>query len=97
MQCRSWWGLRVFGVCALVGMLMGATVVQATAQARGTTTTRSPHGDLNVPCQNCHTVLGWKPIRAVPEFDHRKTSYPLLGMHENVTCCLLYTSDAADE
>lgn len=35
--------------------------------------TRSPHGALNTPCQNCHTPIGWTPIRAVPEFEHRKT------------------------
>ena len=48
--------------------------------------THSPHGNLNIPCQNCHTTLGWKPIRAVPEFDHNQTRYPLRGMHQSVTC-----------
>ena len=49
-------------------------------------TTRSPHGALAIPCENCHTAGGWRPIRAVPEFDHSKTSYPLRGMHEKVKC-----------
>ena len=49
-------------------------------------TTRSPHGPLSIPCENCHTSAGWRPIRAVPEFDHNKTSYPLRGMHEKVKC-----------
>jgi hypothetical protein len=49
-------------------------------------TTRNPHGPLRVPCENCHTAAGWRPIRAVPEFDHNKTSYPLRGMHEKVKC-----------
>jgi hypothetical protein len=39
-----------------------------------------------MPCQNCHTLSGWKPIRAVPEFDHNTTKYPLRGMHEGVSC-----------
>jgi len=30
--------------------------------------------------------VGWKPIRAVPEFDHNKTKYPLRGLHEGVAC-----------
>ena len=47
---------------------------------------RSPHGALDVPCQNCHTSFGWKPIRAIPEFDHNRTKYPLRGMHQSVTC-----------
>ena len=48
--------------------------------------TDSPHGTLNVPCQNCHTAESWKPIRAVPEFNHDQTRYPLRGMHQNVAC-----------
>jgi len=49
-------------------------------------TTRSPHGPLAIPCENCHTAAGWRPIRAVPEFDHNKTKYPLRGLHEKVPC-----------
>jgi hypothetical protein len=49
-------------------------------------TTRSPHGPLAIPCENCHTATGWKPIRAIPEFDHNKTKYPLRAMHEKVRC-----------
>src|SRR5579863_6702279 len=48
--------------------------------------THSPHGSLNLPCQNCHTANAWRPIRAVPEFDHNQTKYPLRGMHTSVTC-----------
>jgi hypothetical protein len=48
--------------------------------------THSPHGNLSTPCQNCHTASAWKPIRAVPEFDHNQTRYPLRGMHQSVTC-----------
>jgi hypothetical protein len=65
-----------------------------TANASNTQTsvnTRSPHGNLNVPCQNCHTVEGWKPIRAIPEFDHNQTRFPLRGLHEGVTCTQCHT------
>ncbi|HTT21516.1 MAG TPA: hypothetical protein VMG82_21485, partial [Candidatus Sulfotelmatobacter sp.] len=48
--------------------------------------THSPHGKLALPCQNCHTSNGWRPIRAVPEFDHSQTRYPLRGMHTAVAC-----------
>jgi hypothetical protein len=51
----------------------------------------SPHGNLAIACQNCHTVSGWKPIRTVPEFDHNKTRYPLRGMHEGVACTQCHT------
>ncbi len=56
------------------------------AQAAGTSGTHSPHGNLTIPCQNCHTASGWRPIRAVPEFDHNQTRYPLRGMHQSVAC-----------
>jgi hypothetical protein len=50
-------------------------------------TTRNPHGPtLTIPCENCHRVTAWRPIKANPEFDHNKTRYPLRGMHEKVQC-----------
>jgi hypothetical protein len=77
----------------LVVLVMLTTGVSATAQdARPTSQqTRSPHGPLAIPCENCHTLTGWKPIRAVPEFDHKKTSYPLRGMHAKVDCVNCHT------
>src|SRR4051794_21913701 len=66
-------------VLALAGFSQGA-------RAQASTGTHSPHGNLATPCQNCHTPSGWKPIRAVPEFDHNQTRYPLRGMHTSVTC-----------
>jgi hypothetical protein len=68
----------------LVFLCWPTTSAPHTAEQRGST--RSPHGPLAVPCENCHTSAGWRPIRAVPEFDHNKTSYPLRGMHEKVQC-----------
>jgi hypothetical protein len=66
-------------VFALSGLL-GAVRAQV-AEVR-----HSPHGSLAIPCQNCHTANGWRPIRAVPEFDHNQTRYPLRGMHAAVAC-----------
>lgn len=53
--------------------------------------TRSPHGPLAIPCENCHTQTSWKPIRARPEFNHDKTSYALRGMHVKVDCVECHT------
>jgi hypothetical protein len=78
--------LKSGGVLNLIAALLVMLVVNtgfAQAQATGT---HSPHGNLNVPCQNCHTANAWRPIRAVPEFDHSQTRYPLRGMHQSVTC-----------
>ncbi len=60
--------------------------VQGNLRAKPSANSRSPHGPLNVACQNCHTAMGWKPIRSKPEFDHNQTKFPLRGMHESVTC-----------
>jgi hypothetical protein len=73
-----------FASLSAVLLLILATLAGASTQ--GATGTHSPHGPLNVPCQNCHTSEGWKPIRAVPEFNHDQTHYPLRGMHQNVAC-----------
>ena len=72
-------------------LIVGATwlvalTTIASGQTSGSTVSRSPHGNLSVPCQNCHTSVGWKPIRAVPEFDHDQTRYPLRGLHQGVSC-----------
>lgn len=61
-------------------------------QQQRTPETRSPHGPLNIACDNCHTFTSWKPIRSKPEFDHNKTKYPLLGMHQKVACMQCHTS-----
>jgi predicted CXXCH cytochrome family protein len=52
----------------------------------------NPHGPLSIPCQNCHTYTSWKPIRAIPEFNHDATGYPLRGMHQKVGCTQCHTS-----
>jgi hypothetical protein len=69
-----------------VGLIAGGSAAAGFGQSGGSPVSRSPHGNLNIPCQNCHTSAGWKPIRAVPEFDHNKTKYPLRGLHEAVAC-----------
>lgn len=69
-----------------VSLLLLASGSSAGAQSQNYASTRSPHGPLNIPCQNCHTLSGWKPIRNIPEFDHSQTRYPLRGMHQDVAC-----------
>lgn len=54
-------------------------------------TRQSPHGKLDIPCENCHTAAGWKPLRTALEFDHNKTKYPLRGMHASVKCTECHT------
>ncbi len=62
------------------------------AQPSALDVTRSPHGDLNIPCENCHTFTSWKPLRNILEFDHSKTRYPLRGLHRGVSCTQCHVS-----
>jgi hypothetical protein len=77
-------GRRLLPLCVLLFALQAHA--QGPRRASQKPVTRNPHGALNIPCENCHTSLSWKPIRSIPEFDHDKTSYPLRGMHEKVQC-----------
>ncbi len=76
---------RILGIAFLL------TAGVMAAQTKPYANSRSPHGPLSIPCQNCHTVSGWKPIRAIPEFDHNQTRFPLRGMHEGVACTQCHT------
>ena len=43
----------------------------------------NPHVRLHgKACTDCHTTSGWREIR----FDHRQTSFQLLGQHQTVLC-----------
>ena len=87
-KCRA---IGRAGFRVLVGFLLVTTAVPAQTQDRGSASTLSPHGRLNIPCQDCHTVVGWKVIRAVPEFDHSKTDFPLQGLHLSLSCTQCHT------
>ncbi len=76
----------------LMGILLVVAAPAVAAQSPARVSTRSPHGNLNIACQNCHTFTSWKPIRQAAEFDHDKTSFPLRGLHEKVGCTQCHTS-----
>jgi hypothetical protein len=72
-------------------LVLLVAVLPMPAFAQAPSGTHSPHGNLNIACQNCHTYTGWKPIRVNPEFNHNDTSYPLRGMHISVGCTECHT------
>ena len=80
----------------LLPLLVGLAAQQSTdvKQSAGGPRAKvtNPHGPIAVPCQNCHTYTSWKPIRAIPEFNHDSTGYPLRGMHQKVGCMQCHTS-----
>lgn len=75
-------------LAASAAMGLIACVVSLASAQQGTPRSRvlSPHGELSMPCENCHTNTSWKPIRGIPEFDHDDTKFPLRGMHVRVSC-----------
>ena len=79
-------GFRGGGFNWIAALLLACFGMAGSALAQGSAGTHSPHGNLNVPCQNCHTATSWRPIRAVPEFDHNQTRYSLRGLHQSVVC-----------
>ena len=83
------------GLISLVMAMLSLLYPAPPAQQRAAVprpVTRSPHGNLSTNCENCHTFSAWKPIRSIPEFNHNKTKYPLLGMHAKVGCRQCHTS-----
>ncbi len=81
---------RVFQVSRLLVLVAAVLAVVGTVSAQKQPK-RSPHGSLNIPCENCHTNSNWAPIRAIPEFNHDTTRYPLRGMHQKVSCTGCHT------
>jgi hypothetical protein len=79
------------GILQILIMLALQTLGQGPSRPAKLPVTSNPHGPLNIACENCHTSTSWKPSRAVPEFDHDKTRYPLRGMHEKVQCVQCHT------
>jgi hypothetical protein len=77
---------RILGVA----ILLIACVSTVNAQSQRT---RSPHGTLDIACQNCHVSEAWKPVRAVLEFNHNsQTRYPLMGAHKKVACATCHVT-----
>jgi len=47
---------------------------------------QDPHnGRFAKPCESCHSTAGWRNVQLV-DFDHSKTSFPLVGRHASVAC-----------
>ncbi len=83
--------MRARGVLIAAVVLALALFYDISAQVQASASTHSPHGALNIACQNCHTFSGWKPIRSIPEFDHNQTKFPLRGTHAGVSCTACHT------
>jgi len=47
---------------------------------------KSPHGQLKIPCENCHTAEQWRPLRKDLLFRHEEVGMALEGAHAKVPC-----------
>jgi hypothetical protein len=55
--------------------------------------TKSPHGtSLKESCSSCHSSKGWQVDKEIYSFDHKKSKFPLVGQHNEVTCKLCHPS-----
>jgi hypothetical protein len=54
---------------------------------------KDPHtGRFGDDCSRCHTTEGFHSATTSGEFDHSKTNFPLLGLHQQVECQRCHTS-----
>jgi len=58
-------------------------LLPATAFAQQAIT--SPHGDLDIACEVCHSAEGWTPVR-LDRFDHAGTGFALTHAHTGLAC-----------
>ncbi len=68
---------------ALAGGLSGA----APARAQ-----ESPHGNLTMACDDCHTTADWSRVGRDARFSHASTGFPLTGAHAVAACAECHRS-----
>ena len=83
-------GLGMLTSLVLLWIWCGTSPGAAQSPQRGPA--RSPHGPLQLACENCHTSTNWAPLRPAPDFDHQQTGYPLRGLHQRVNCRNCHTT-----
>ena len=77
--------LRAGAAVAWIVALLGALGAPALAQ-------QSPHGEMKITCNECHTTADWKVVRKNVRFDHSATGFPLLGVHARADCAQCHES-----
>jgi len=73
---------------AVAGLLVGLALLAAGAVRAQ----ESPHGDLAIACQECHTTASWTPVGRDIPFRHETVGYRLEGMHAVAACAECHTS-----
>ena len=69
--------IRVF----LVSGIVLASVICAGAA------TTNPHGsNFDINCEACHVATSWQELKKPLDFNHDKTGFPLIGVHDEIKC-----------
>jgi hypothetical protein len=79
----SWLHASSFLLFAVLQLLLSEPFHTANAQIA---TTNHPHGNIKIPCSDCHSTKGWSPLRLDLKFKHEKTGFVLEGQHAVVQC-----------
>lgn len=77
---------RIWPALLLIMCVAGAAFHAFLRSLPGQERTTNPHGTIQIPCEECHTPEGWKPMKSATDFDHQKTKFPLRGLHVRVSC-----------
>lgn len=72
--------------CLVLPSLAQDDVAQDASADRPPAASGNPHGELSVPCSDCHTTEGWYPLADPLPFDHAETGFPLVASHRGVAC-----------
>jgi nitrate/TMAO reductase-like tetraheme cytochrome c subunit len=68
-------------VFSVILFLLIVTLVSISQQS-----VEMPHGDIKYDCDECHTAKNWKVDPSRISFEHRKTGFPLIGVHAIAQC-----------
>ena len=77
--------------CGALGLAVRPGLAEDPAPVGGSVV-ESPHGDLDLPCQDCHSAAGWIPAVVSSSFEHAEFGFDLTGSHLGVDCALCHTS-----
>ena len=64
----------------------GAAIVLALALYANGAAQTSPHGEISIACEDCHTARSWGELARPMKFDHASTGFKLQGQHALVKC-----------
>ena len=71
---------------------MIAAAILALALHANSAAQTSPHGEIAIACEDCHTAQSWNELARPMKFDHASTGFKLRGQHELVQCRSCHTS-----